>query len=237
MNRPLVCAILCLSLLPSGLHAAPAARAVPATTAAPVAEPQVVVLETAQGTIVIQTADADAPKTAANFRKLAAKGFYDGTTFHRVIKGFMIQGGDPLSKDDNPFNDGQGNPGYTLPAEIKLKHLRGSVATARMPDAANPKKDSNGSQFFICVANQPSLDRGGYTVFGQVIQGMDVVDRIVALADKPGIAKTAAGPNPAKLALIKKASLMPLSKYVPTPKAAIPPPSTSPAVPMDTTAH
>ena len=144
----------------------------------------------------------------------------------------MIQGGDPLSKDENPFNDGQGGPGYTISAEIKLKHLRGSVATARLPDAANPKKDSSGSQFFICVANQASLDRGGYTVFGQVIRGLDVVDRIVALADTPGIAKTAAGPNPAKLALIKKAYLAPLSKYV-QPAAA---PSASPAPPMDTSA-
>ncbi len=200
------------------------------------AEPQVVVLETAQGTIVIRTADAAAPRTSANFRKLAQKGFYDGTTFHRVIKGFMIQGGDPLSKDANPFNDGQGGPGYTIPAEIKLKHVRGAVATARLGDAANPKKASSGSQFFICVANQASLDRGGYTVFGQVIQGMDAVDRIAALADRPGIAKTAAGPNPQKLALIKKAYLAPLSKYAATPR----PPagvSVSPAAPMDTTAH
>ena len=227
MQKSLALALLTLTLGAAPACAAPAAKA-PAAT-----EPQVVVLETAQGTIVIQTADADAPKTSANFRKLAKQGFYDGTTFHRVIKGFMIQGGDPLSKDENPFNDGQGGPGYTIPAEIRLKHLRGSVATARLGDAANPKKDSSGSQFFICVANQPSLDRGGYTVFGQVIRGLDVVDKIVALADKPGIAKTAAGPNPAKLALIRKAYLAPLSRYAGAAAAA---PSSSPAPPMDTSA-
>ena len=227
MQKSVTLALLTLTLGAATACAAPAAKA-PASTG-----PMVVVLETAQGTIVIQTADAEAPKTSANFRKLAKQGFYDGTTFHRVIKGFMIQGGDPLSKDENPFNDGQGGPGYTIPAEIKLKHLRGSVATARLGDAANPKKDSSGSQFFICVANLPSLDRGGYTVFGQVIRGLDVVDKIVALADKPGIAKTAAGPNPAKLALIRKAYLAPLSQYV---AAAGPAPSTSPAPPMDTSA-
>ncbi len=222
--------VLALLLTPSF---APAAQ--PKTTPTPVG-PQVVVLETAQGTIVIRLATSEAPKTTANFIKLAKQGFYDGTTFHRVIKGFMIQGGDPLSKDANPFNDGQGGPGYTVPAEIGLKHVRGAVATARLGDAANPKKDSSGSQFFICVANQTSLDRGGYTVFGQVIQGMETVDKIVALADRPGIARTASGPNPEKLALIKKAYLAPLSKYV----AAIPavtPVSNSPAAPMDTTAH
>ena len=227
MQKSVTLALLTLTLGAATACAALAAKA-PASTG-----PMVVVLETAQGTIVIQTADAEAPKTSANFRKLAKQGFYDGTTFHRVIKGFMIQGGDPLSKDENPFNDGQGGPGYTIPAEIKLKHLRGSVATARLGDAANPKKDSSGSQFFICVANLPSLDRGGYTVFGQVIRGLDVVDKIVALADKPGIAKTAAGPNPAKLALIRKAYLAPLSQYV---AAAGPAPSTSPAPPMDTSA-
>ncbi|MEO5989896.1 MAG: peptidylprolyl isomerase [Candidatus Eisenbacteria bacterium] len=207
----------------------------PESAFAAVTGPQAVVLETAQGTIVIRTADAAAPRTSANFRKLVRQGFYDGTTFHRVIKGFMIQGGDPLSKDANPFNDGQGGPGYTVPAEIKLKHVRGAIATARLGDAANPKKASSGSQFFICVANQASLDRGGYTVFGQVIQGMDAVDRIAALADRPGISKTAAGPNPQKLALIKKAYLAPLARYLTaTAKPAV---SVSPAAPMDTTAR
>src|SRR5439155_16785979 len=133
--------------------------------------------------------DKDAPKTAANFRKLVTSGFYNGTYFHRVIPAFMIQGGDPNTKDADPGNDGQGGPGYTVPAEIKLKHLRGSVATARTSDAVNPERASSGSQFFIDLAPQPSLDAGGYTVFGEVIQGMDVVDLIAGMANLPSTLK------------------------------------------------
>ena len=172
---------------------------------------QVVMLDTAQGPIVIRLHEADAPKTCANFRKLVKEGFYDGTYFHRVIPGFMIQGGDPNTKNADPNDDGLGGPGYTVPAEIKLKHMRGSVATARTGDAVNPKRDSSGSQFFIDVAAQPSLDAGGYTVFGEVISGMEAVDKIVALANDPATLKGQMGPNPQKKALIKKASLMPLS--------------------------
>ncbi|MBI5169307.1 MAG: peptidylprolyl isomerase [Candidatus Eisenbacteria bacterium] len=206
---------------PAAKPAAPARAAAPAATAAP-SEPMAVVLETARGRIVIQLADKDAPKTAANFVKLVKRGFYDGTTFHRVIPGFMIQGGDPNSKDSNIFNDGQGGPGYTVPAEIKLPHLRGAIAMARMPDAVNPKRESSGSQFFICVADRKDLDRGGYTVFGKVVQGMDVVDAIVALADRKDIGRTAMGANPGTLALIRKATLEPLSKYAGAPAQAAP---------------
>lgn len=161
-----------------------------------------VVLETVKGKIVIKLADADAPKTCANFRKLVGEKFYDGTYFHRVIPGFMIQGGDPNTKNADANDDGIGGPGYTVPAEIKLKHLRGSVATARSPDQVNPKRDSSGSQFFIDVGPQPSLDAGGYTVFGQVVEGMDVVDAIVKL---PGLPANGGGNNPQKEALITRA--------------------------------
>jgi len=174
---------------------------------------QVAVLETVLGNVVIQFHDHDAPKTVANFKKLVKQGFYDGTCFHRVIPGFMIQGGDPNSKDTDPSNDGLGGPGYTVPAEIKLKHVRGAVATARQGDQVNPTKASSGSQFFIDVAPQASLDQGGYTVFGQVIQGMDVVDKIVALGADPTTPRGASGPNPGKKALIRKATLEPLAKY------------------------
>ncbi len=167
MQKPLTLALLVVLLGAAPAFAGPAAKAAVA------AEPQVVVLETAQGTIVIQTADADAPKTSANFRKLAKQGFYDGTTFHRVIKGFMIQGGDPLSKDENPFNDGQGGPGYTVPAEIKAKHELGSLAGARMGDAVNPKKESSGSQFYSVTGDASHLD-GQYTVYGKVNKGMEI---------------------------------------------------------------
>ncbi len=197
--------------------AAPAGAAHKATMGAmmkPKTGPEVVVLETVLGDIVIKLADTDAPKTAANFRKLVAEKFYDGTCFHRVIPGFMIQGGDPNSKNADPSDDGTGGPGYTVPAEIKLKHLRGSVATARQSDVVNPKRDSSGSQFFIDVAPQPSLDAGGYTVFGEVISGMETVDKIAALANEPGVASAGGGgANPQKKALIKRAYLAPLSNY------------------------
>jgi len=143
------------------------------------AQKQVVVLETSLGRIVIELDDVAAPRTCGNFRKLVSDGFYDHTVFHRVIPHFMIQGGDPNSKTDERVTYGQGDPGYTLPAEIQLKHDMGAVAMARLPDSINPQRDSNGSQFFICVAPCPSLD-GQYTVFGHVIQGMDVANKIAS---------------------------------------------------------
>ena len=196
--------------------ASPTAAQAPAQGTAMKAKvgPDAVVLETVLGDIVIKLHDADAPKTAANFRKLVTEKFYDGTCFHRVIPGFMIQGGDPNSKDADPSNDGIGGPGYTVPAEIKLKHLRGSVATARQGDQVNPKRESSGSQFFIDLAPQPSLDAGGYTVFGEVISGMEAVDKIAALANEQGVASAGGGgANPQKKALIKRAYLAPLSKF------------------------
>jgi cyclophilin family peptidyl-prolyl cis-trans isomerase len=192
--------------------AAPKAGTATKTRAARAGGSQVAVLETSKGKIVIRLFDKDAPKTAANFRKLVSTGFYNGTYFHRVIPGFMIQGGDPNTKDTDPNNDGMGGPSYTVPAEIKLKHLRGSVATARTGDAVNPQRASSGSQFFIDLAPQASLDAGGYTVFGEVIQGMDVVDQIAALATAPGTLQAQAGPNPQRKATILKAYLAPAPK-------------------------
>lgn len=189
------------------------AAGAPAAAPQAAAGGQVVVLETAQGTIVIKLLEKDAPKTTANFKKLVKSKFYDGTYFHRVITGFMIQGGDPNTKNADPNDDGIGGPGYTVPAEIKLKHVRGAVATARQGDAQNPTKASSGSQFFIDVKDQPSLDAGGYTVFGQVISGMEAVDKIVALAADPATPRGAGGPNPGKKALVVKAALEPLSKH------------------------
>ncbi len=141
---------------------------------------EVAVIETKFGKMVIEFYDKDAPKTVANFKKLAKEGFYNGTTFHRVIPGFMIQGGDPNSKDADRSNDGTGGPGYTVEAEIKREHKRGTVATARLGDQGNPEKRSSGSQFFINVKDNTFLN-GGYTVFGNVIAGMDVADKIVAV--------------------------------------------------------
>jgi peptidyl-prolyl cis-trans isomerase B (cyclophilin B) len=145
------------------------------------------ILDTDRGVIVIEFYPAVAPKTVANFETLAKKGFYNGLTFHRVVPGFVVQGGDPKG-------DGSGGPGYDVPAEISPaeKHLRGSVATARLGDAVNPDRKSSGSQFYICLEPQPGLD-GQYTVFGGVIEGMGVVDKIqvgnhmkkVTLASEP----------------------------------------------------
>ena len=118
------------------------------------------------GTITIEFFPEDAPKTVENFVTLAKKGFYDGLTFHRVVPGFVAQGGDPSG-------NGTGGPGYQIKAEFnKQKHLRGTVAMAR-----SQHPDSAGSQFYICFAPQPSLD-GQYTVFGRVVTGMDLVDKI-----------------------------------------------------------
>lgn len=116
-----------------------------------------------------------APRHVESFLTLARKGFYDGTIFHRVIPGFMIQGGDPNTKDpSNRQSYGNGGPGYTVPAEFnRIPHERGIVSAAR---AADP--NSAGSQFFIVIDKAPHLD-GKYTVFGEVVRGMDVADKIV----------------------------------------------------------
>lgn len=134
---------------------------------------KIAVIETNKGTIKFKFYPDEAPKTVENFIKLANEGFYDGTKFHRVVDGFVIQGGDPNSKDDDPNNDGSGGPGYTIKAEFSdLKHVDGTVAMARESDP-----DSAGSQFYICLGPQPHLD-GQYTVFGQVTEGLDVVHKI-----------------------------------------------------------
>ncbi len=137
---------------------------------------EVSVIDTKFGKITIRFFPEDAPNHVENFKKLANSGFYNGTTFHRVIPGFMIQGGDPNTKDDDRSNDGMGGPGYTVNAEFNTRsHQRGIVSMAR---AADP--NSAGSQFFICVVPSTFLDRN-YTVFGEVIDGMDVADKIVSI--------------------------------------------------------
>ena len=133
-----------------------------------------VVLETTQGEIVIDFFRIDAPKHSENFIVLAKTGFYDGTLFHRVIPGFMIQGGDPNTKTDNKGSWGMGGPGYNIKAEFSSRsHLRGIVSMARSQDP-----NSAGSQFFIVTSDSAFLDRE-YTVFGQVKEGMDIADKIV----------------------------------------------------------
>ncbi len=127
----------------------------------------------------------ETPLHRDNFVKLVSEGFYDGVLFHRVIDGFMIQTGDPLTKDPSKADlYGTGGPGYTIPAEFNraLTHKKGALAAARRGDAANPKKESSGSQFYIVqdAENCSQLD-GAYTVFGETVEGLDIIDKIAAV--------------------------------------------------------
>jgi len=134
------------------------------------------IIETNLGTIAFKLLPDLAPETVRNFEKLARDGFYSGTLFHRVIPGFMIQGGDPNTKSGNKNTWGTGGPGHTIKAEFSSRsHHRGIVSMARAQDP-----NSAGSQFFIVTTDSTFLDRQ-YTVFGEVIEGMDVADKIVNL--------------------------------------------------------
>ncbi len=142
-------------------------------TAKPMEKQIIATVETNLGTFKIKFFPKEAPKTVENFVKLAREGFYDGIKFHRVIKGFMVQTGDPNTRLDDWSTHGMGGPGYTIPDEFnEHKHVRGMVSMAR---TARP--NSAGSQFFIVTKTSPHLD-GQYTVFGEVVAGMDVIDRI-----------------------------------------------------------
>ena len=150
------------------------ARVAPPPPGAP--RPVAVLSVVGFGEIRVELMPEIAPVTVENFVKLASEKFYDGTTFHRVIPGFMIQGGDPNTKNRDPRDDGQGGPGYTIEDERSaVSHTRGMVS---MANTGKPK--SGGSQFFIVVADSPHLD-GGYSLFGQVIEGIEVADRIAAV--------------------------------------------------------
>ncbi|OGI82570.1 peptidylprolyl isomerase [Candidatus Nomurabacteria bacterium RIFCSPLOWO2_02_FULL_44_12] len=132
------------------------------------------ILHTNKGDITIEFFDKDAPNTVANFKKLTGEGFYNGVKFHRVIKGFMIQSGDPLTKDDSKMAQwGTGGPGYKFADEIGSNN-KNNIGTIAM---ANSGPNTNGSQFFINVANNNFLD-GKHTVFGKVMVGLDVVKAI-----------------------------------------------------------
>jgi len=139
---------------------------------------------TNMGTIVVKLY-SKTPKHRDNFAKLALSGYYNGTLFHRVINGFMIQGGDPLSKDEALKNSwGTGGPDYTVPAEFvpEYKHKKGALAAARRGDAANPYRESSGSQFYLVQDERAcaQLD-GAYTVYGETIEGIKTIDKIAAV--------------------------------------------------------
>jgi peptidyl-prolyl cis-trans isomerase B (cyclophilin B) len=164
---------------------------------------EVAVIKTNQGDMVVQFWSDAAPNTVENFKKLARQGFYDGTIFHRIVKGFMIQGGDPNSKDPAKENSyGQGGPGYNIKAEFNDHgHERGVVSMARGPDP-----DSAGSQFFICLAAVHRLDHQ-YTTFGKLIKGDDVLEKIGDVA----VTRNSVGEmsQPTKRVVIESIKLVP----------------------------
>jgi len=151
-------------------------------TAAMSEQKEVAVIKTSEGEMVAEFWPDVAPKTVENFKKLAKSGFYDGTAFHRVIKGFMIQGGDPLTKDESKqARWGTGEPGYKIDAEFNKKsNERGVLSMARSQDP-----NSAGSQFFICHGAPKFLD-GQYTAFGKLIKGDDVLEKIATTKTLPG---------------------------------------------------
>jgi len=163
---------------------------------------EVAVIKTSEGDMVVQFWNDTAPNTIENFKKLARQGFYDGTIFHRIVKGFMIQGGDPNSKDPAKENSyGQGGPGYKIKAEFNdHPHERGVISMARGPDP-----DSAGSQFFICLAPVHRLDHQ-YTTFGKLIKGEDVLEKI---GDTP-VERNAQGEmsKPTKRVVIEKIEIV-----------------------------
>jgi cyclophilin family peptidyl-prolyl cis-trans isomerase len=131
--------------------------------------------------VAIELFEGDAPAHAKNFKELARDNFYKGMAFHRAIPNMLVQVGDPKSKSKDRAEVGTGGPGYTIPAEIRRKHTRGAVAAARLPDKLNPSRMSNGSQFYVALDPLPELD-GQYTVFGNVIYGLETLE---AISNKP----------------------------------------------------
>jgi peptidyl-prolyl cis-trans isomerase B (cyclophilin B) len=168
---------LCVAVLCVACRTEPAETQSPAPSATPTTTPmsnEVAVIKTTEGDIVVEFWSGDAPNTVENFKKLATQGFYNGTAFHRIIKGFMIQGGDPLTKDlTAQARWGTGGPGYQIKAEFNNhSHQRGVLSMARSNDP-----NSAGSQFFIVLGDASFLD-GKYTAFGHVIKGDDVLGKI-----------------------------------------------------------
>jgi len=164
---------------------------------------EVAVIKTSEGDMVVQFWTDAAPNTVENFKKLARSGFYDGTIFHRVVKGFMIQGGDPNSKDPGKESSyGQGGPGYKIKAEFNDRsHERGVISMARSSDP-----DSAGSQFFICLASVPRLNHQ-YTTFGKLIKGDEVLGKI----GDTSVTRSSSGENskPAKRVVIESIKIVP----------------------------
>lgn len=127
--------------------------------------------------VTIELFDKDAPVTVENFKTLVKKKFYNGLAVHRIVPETLVQTGDPFSRKNDRSRTGTGGPGYTLPAEIRRKNVRGAVAMAALPPALNPARYSNGSQFYVLLRPQPELDKD-YSVFGQVTSGLEFLDSV-----------------------------------------------------------
>src|SRR5207237_2181526 len=166
---------------------------------------EIAVIKTTAGEMTLELWPDVAPKKVENFKTLAQKGFYDGTAFHRIVKGFMIQGGDPLTKNPNEESSwGTGDPGYKIKAEFNDRsHERGVISMARSSDP-----DSAGSQFFICLAGVPRLDHQ-YTTFGKLIKGDDVLEKIGGTP----VTRSSTGENskPTKRVVIESIKIVPAS--------------------------
>lgn len=215
-GRPFLLALALLVAVPAARAQMPADTLPPAPSA-PLPAASYYAIETPRGRLVVHLFD-DTPVHRDNFKRLVQEAFYDSTAFHRVIEGFMVQGGDPNSRDTLAANDGQGDPGYSVPAEIGRFHFKGALAAARQPDEINPRRASSGSQFYLVQgrpiapaylgqmqahvrqatrdtaftyppeAAQRYAEQGGtpfldgqYTVFGEVVEGLDVLDALAAV--------------------------------------------------------
>ena len=191
---------------PAAKTAKPAAKATkPASKAA---SDEVGVLETSKGRMVVEFWEKDAPQTVANFKKLARQGYYDGTGFHRIIKGFMIQGGDPKSKNPSAPDLGTGGPGYTIKDEFNSHlHVKGVLSMANTGTA-----NSAGSQFFVMHGTAPSLD-GHYTAFGHLISGMDVLEKIANSPTAPNPSMPGENSKPTEWTTLKSVKIMSKSAY------------------------
>ena len=177
---------------------------------------EVAVMETSKGRMVVEFWDKDAPATVANFKKLARQGFYDGTGFHRILKGFMIQGGDPNSKNPSAPNLGSGGPGYNINDEFNShSHVKGvlSMANTGTPNSA-------GSQFFVMHGTAPHLD-GHYTAFGHLISGMDVLDKIANSPTGPNPSMPGENSKPMEWTTLKSVKVMSKSAYQAMAKTAV----------------
>jgi peptidyl-prolyl cis-trans isomerase B (cyclophilin B) len=182
MKLKLLCCVLGLAVVATPVRSQEKKEEPKKDTAAMSEPKEVAVIKTSEGEMVAEFWPDVAPKTVQNFKDLAKKGFYDGTAFHRVIKGFMIQGGDPLTKDESKQSRwGTGDPGYKIDAEFNKKsHERGVLSMARSQDP-----NSAGSQFFICHGAPKFLD-GQYTAFGKLIKGDEVLEKIATTKTLPG---------------------------------------------------